>query len=637
MRRRIAGVALAVAALVLGIAAPAAAAPATLAVSGLHEANGVVEFYLTARDLPAGTAFDRATVAVRAGGVDLPTRAALAQPSADRPTPRRMSVLVLDASGSMSGAPLVSAKQAALAYLDALPADVSVGVVTVATTATVALRPTADRAAITKAVNGIAAAGKTALYDGIAAAAQLFGTPVTGEERRILVLSDGADTASRTTVPQLLSTVDRSGAVVDAVAFRTAGTPLQSIVGPGGGHRYTAADGAALATAFRTAAGSFSSQLAVTATVPARLAGGDTRLDITATLAGTTVSTSVPIRFDIDARALPAPETVLVHQPDIVWYAAIGGLVFLALLAFGLVLFSPLIDFARHRRRLSQVERFRVRTPTATASPADRSLAQAALAVSAKVVAARGMEARIADRLDRAGLRMGVSAWPLLRGFTVVMLAAVLVALIGPLFGVALGVVPGWFGPGIFLRARIDRRQQKFAAQLPDALQLVIGSLRSGFSLAQAIDAMAREAAEPVAGEFSRALSETRLGVDLEDALARVAQRMRSKDLAWAVVAIRVQREVGGNLAEVLSTTVGTMRERQALRRHVRALAAEGKLSAYILIALPIVVALVLMLTRPGYLAPLVHSAVGVGMLLVGAGLMVLGTFWMARIVKVEV
>jgi Flp pilus assembly protein TadB len=134
-----------------------------------------------------------------------------------------------------------------------------------------------------------------------------------------------------------------------------------------------------------------------------------------------------------------------------------------------------------------------------------------------------------------------------------------------------------------------------------------------------------------------RALAETRLGVEMEDALSRVAARMSSKDLAWAVVAIRVQREVGGNLAEVLSTTGATMREREALRRHVRGLAAEGRLSAYILIALPLLVALVMLLTRPSYLVPLVTTALGVAMLIVGIALMVLGTFWMTRIVKVEV
>jgi Flp pilus assembly protein TadB len=627
--------ALGVVGFVLAAAAPAAAAPpTTLAVSGLHESNGVVEFYLTARDLPAGTAFDRATVTVRAGGVDLPATATLAQGSPDRPAPRRVAVLVLDASGSMAGAPLASAKQAALTYLDALPGDVQVGVVTVATTAAVVSPPTADRSALTRAVDGIAASGRTALYDGIAAAARLFGTPVPGEERRILVLSDGADTASRTALPAALSTVDTSRAVVDAVAFRNAGTSLQSIVAPSGGHRYTAADGASLATAFRTAAGSFSSQLDVTAKVPAVLAGRDTRLEITATVAGTTAATSVPVSFDADPRAVAVPQTFLPRQPDLVWYTVIGGLIFLALLAAGLVLFAPLIDFARHRRRLSQVDAFRVRT----ADPAaDRSLTGTALAVSARVVRSGGLESRIADQLDHAGVRMSTSAWPLMRVAIGVICGLLLGVLFGPLIGVLVALITGWLLPWAYLRNRVERRQDRFAAALPDALQLVIGSLRSGFSLPQAIDAMAREAAEPVSSEFARALAETRLGVEMEDALSRVSARMASKDLAWAVVAIRVQREVGGNLAEVLSTTVATMREREALRRHVRGLAAEGRLSAYILIALPLLVALVMLLTRPSYLAPLVTTALGIGMLIAGIVLMVLGTFWMTRIVKVEV
>jgi tight adherence protein B len=363
----------------------------------------------------------------------------------------------------------------------------------------------------------------------------------------------------------------------------------------------------------------------VSATVPKALAGRDTQLEVTATVDGTTASTSVPVTFDIDPTAATQKQTFAAQQPDIVWYAVIGVLVFLALLAFALVLFAPLIDFTRHRRRLSQVDAFRVRTPVPAGAPASRAIAPG------------GWEARTAERLDLAGLRMSPSTWLAVR-FGIAAGVAVLAALLfGPFVAVLLGPVVGWLAPRLWLGDRVSRRQRRFAAALPDALQLIIGSLRSGFSLSQAVDAMVREAAEPLATEFTRALAETRLGAELEDALTRVATRMGSKDLGWAVVAIRVQREVGGNLAEVLSTTVTTMREREALRRHVQGLAAEGKLSAYILVALPILVTLVMLVTRPSYLAPLVTSAIGWAMLLGGAVLMVLGTLWMSRMVKVEV
>ena len=113
------------------------------------------------------------------------------------------------------------------------------------------------------------------------------------------------------------------------------------------------------------------------------------------------------------------------------------------------------------------------------------------------------------------------------------------------------------------------------------------GSLTAGLSLAQSIDTIVNEGTEPIASEFRRVLVETRLGVSLETALEGVAERFESKDFAWVVMAINIQRRVGGNLAELLETVAGTIREREYMRRQVAALAAEGKLSAFVLGGLP--------------------------------------------------
>ena len=140
-----------------------------------------------------------------------------------------------------------------------------------------------------------------------------------------------------------------------------------------------------------------------------------------------------------------------------------------------------------------------------------------------------------------------------------------------------------------------------------------------------------------MAGEFGRAVAEIRLGGELEDALERTAARNNSRDLAWLVMAIRIQREVGGNLSEVLETAVETMRERGRVTRHVRALSAEGRMSAYVLIGLPICLGLYMFLVRRDYVRPLFSTTLGL-LMLVGAGIMLgLGTFWMSRVIKVEV
>jgi Flp pilus assembly protein TadB len=326
--------------------------------------------------------------------------------------------------------------------------------------------------------------------------------------------------------------------------------------------------------------------------------------------------------------------------PDNVMLPIGIGMVFLFLLVVSLMIFSPLIDFAAHRRRIAQIDRFGIpgaNLPPAPTSRSDNPLVQASLSITSIFVRSARNEAAVADRLDRAGLRLRPNEWVLIRIVVCVVSIALFVLLLDPVFGVVIGFLAGFGGTALYRRSRTERRYQAFAAKLPDALQLVVGSLRAGFSLGQAIDAMIREAPEPIATEFSRALATTRLGADLDEALARLAQRMQSRDLEWVVVAIRIQREVGGNLAEVVSTNVEAMREREGLRRHVRALSAEGRLSAYILVALPPLVIVLMLAIRRQYMLPLFTTAIGLFILIVAGTLVTLGGLLMWRLVKVEV
>src|SRR5439155_7848097 len=199
------------------------------------------------------------------------------------------------------------------------------------------------------------------------------------------------------------------------------------------------------------------------------------------------------------------------------------------------------------------------------------------------------------------------------------------------------GALAGWALPGLYRMWKARRKSRRFADLLPETLQLAVSALRSGFSLPQAIDALVREGPDPVAGEFGRAVAEIRLGGELEDALERCAARNDSRDLAWLVMAIRIQREVGGNLSEVLETAVDTMRERGRVARHVHALSAEGRMSAYVLVGLPVVLGAYMFLVRREYVRPLHSTTLGL-IMLAGAVIMLgLGSFWMSRVIKVEV
>ncbi|MCB0894754.1 MAG: type II secretion system F family protein [Nocardioides sp.] len=266
------------------------------------------------------------------------------------------------------------------------------------------------------------------------------------------------------------------------------------------------------------------------------------------------------------------------------------------------------------------------------------AMAQATGAAAQVLQGNRGLEQRIRRRLDAAGSRLKPAEWLLVQ-VGVFVAAGMVGLLLGagniPLFLVflLLGVVVPWLVLGL----RGSRRRKAFGAAVPDTLSLMSGALAAGLSLAQAAETVTREGVEPVAGEFRRALVETRLGMPLENALDGVAARFGSEDLHWAVMAIRIQREVGGNLAELLDTVAATMREREYVRRQVSALSAEGRLSAWVLGCLPVAFLLYLLVANRSYISPMFSDPRGWILLSVGVLLLGVGAFWMSRLVKVEV
>jgi tight adherence protein B len=191
--------------------------------------------------------------------------------------------------------------------------------------------------------------------------------------------------------------------------------------------------------------------------------------------------------------------------------------------------------------------------------------------------------------------------------------------------------------PFSVLSIAVGRRTKKLHSQLADVLMILASSLRAGHSFLQALDAVSQEAGEPAAGEFSRAVAEIRLGRSLSEALEDLSDRVDSDDFRWAILAVAIQREVGGNLAEVLDTVAATMRERDVVRRQVDVLSAEGKLSIYVLTALPIALAAYMGLVNPEYLSLLWTTQIGLVMFITGCSLLAVGLVWMRRVVKISV
>jgi tight adherence protein B len=275
---------------------------------------------------------------------------------------------------------------------------------------------------------------------------------------------------------------------------------------------------------------------------------------------------------------------------------------------------------------------------TSKARPEESALESAKSAAAKMLKRNRTLEARIADRLEGAGSQWRPAEWLLFHAalFVVSSVVGLMLgrgSLILGLVFMALGAV----GPWMYLGIRRSRRRKAFEKQLPDTLQLMSGSLAAGLSLAQSVDTIVRDGAEPVSSEFRKVLVETRLGLSLETALQGVADRFHSKDFEWVVMAINIQRQVGGNLAELLNTVAATMREREYIRRQVAALAAEGKLSALVLGCLPPGFLLYLLVANHNYVIVLFQRPMGLVMLAGGAFWLGVGVFWMSRLVKVEV
>ncbi len=239
-------------------------------------------------------------------------------------------------------------------------------------------------------------------------------------------------------------------------------------------------------------------------------------------------------------------------------------------------------------------------------------------------------------QLEKARLPVKAGEYVVLAAAGTLALAAVLMGLTGTyVFGVialALGALVSKALPGFL----IGRRQKAFEAQLPDAISLIAGSLAAGHTFLRAIQMMCEEAAPPLSEEFARVVQETRLGDSVVDALERMAQRVELKDMEWIVQAIRIQQTVGGKLSDLLYSLADFIRAREEIQREVRVLTAEGRISAYILGALPLVVMLVIQVSNPIYMKPLFQ---GWGLwVLAGTGVSIVsGVAIILKMAKIEV
>jgi tight adherence protein B len=249
----------------------------------------------------------------------------------------------------------------------------------------------------------------------------------------------------------------------------------------------------------------------------------------------------------------------------------------------------------------------------------------------------RGFSDRLDAELEAAGVSLRSGEFVVISVVSALVFGVLGAAILHNAFLALIVAAFGGAFPTILLRGALSKRADRLREQLPDVLTIMAASLRAGHSFLQSLDTVAKEIAQPAAAEFQRVVAEIRLGRPAENALEALAERVGSADFKWAVLAVNIQREVGGNLAEILDTVADTLRERAMLRRQVKVLTAEGRLSAWVLALLPVAIGLYMAAVNPSYIGLLVTTTIGWVMLGTAIVLMVLGILWMRKIVNIDV
>jgi len=562
-------------------------------------------------------------------------------------------VLIMDISGSTGGAAHAAAQAAAKQFLASLPPTVQVELISFSTNVTVNETFTVNRAILDAAIDRLPVGGNTALYDAVTQAANDLKRSQVNGQHNIVVFTDGADTSSKSTLAEAQAAIQAADAPTTGVLLNTTQvdpTALRSITDTvKGGKFLQVSDRNQLASSFAQAAQSIASQYVLSypsaATTPSQL-----NIAVSAKVGGVSATDQSTV---LNERSNPGVgggiPTVAPDKPIVGAFGGKTGLYLGAAAAFiGVLIFFAMLLYrpagAEAERMLQRRLRLYTRGRDKKKEKEQQegvlggtAIGRRAVELADRVPRSKQFDEKLQKELDQAGWLFRSTEFILLQvGGAIVGLALGWGLLARPWLGVVFFVL-GALAPRVILSNRISKRTAEFLSQLPDTLQLLAGSLQAGYGFMQALDTCAKEAIEPTSTEFARVLSESRLGMPVEDALEAMADRVGGEDFRWVVMAINIQRQVGGNLATLLTTVANTLREREQVRRQIKVLSAEGRLSAIILVILPFALVGYLSVVNPSYLHQLTSATVGKIAIMIALVLIGIGSLWMRKIIKIDV
>jgi tight adherence protein B len=535
--------------------------------------------------------------------------------------------LVIDASDSMKGAPIRGAMYAARAFAARRNVNQRIALVTFNASNTLALPFTGSQTKIEAALAKTPRlAFGTHIYDAVATAvAQIQAARV--DAGVIVVLSDGGDTGSALSIDQATALANKAHVRIYSVGLRGATFrpgSLQGLAAATHGSFSEARNTGELAQIYDQLGLKLANQYVVTYK---SLLDPSTKARVSVSVAGIGTART--------AYTAPAAKTERITQPlqNRIWRSWIALFVVALLVAglIGLGLFLALRPAGSSvRNRLSDfvstakptLEDGREPLASRVFEGTEQSLQKARWWQSYK----EGLE--LADiRIPPVQLLVGTLVLTLFVMWLLGTFVAGVLALLGLLVPF---VVRG------YVIYRVERMRRAFGDQLPDNLDVVASGLRAGHSLVGGLSLVVNDASEPSRSEFQRVIADEQLGVPLEDALGTVARRMNNRDVEQVALVSSLQRETGGNSAEVLDRVVENIRERQELRRLVHTLTAQGRFSRWIVSLLPVGLLLLISVINPSYMKPLFHHTSGKVMLTIGAVMIVAGSLVIKKIVDIK-
>lgn len=253
-----------------------------------------------------------------------------------------------------------------------------------------------------------------------------------------------------------------------------------------------------------------------------------------------------------------------------------------------------------------------------------------------KIIASQSLKDNIQGQLIRAGLPLRSEEFIVICLFFILFVPLLLAVLVSNTLVSIMALMIGLFIPKIYLDLKKNKRLQLFNSQLGDALIVMANALRAGFGFQQAMDTVRREMPDPLATEFTWTLREMNLGISQDEALLNMGQRVKSDDLDLIITGIIIQKQVGGNLAEILENISGTIRERARIKKEIKVLTAQGRLSGLIIGVLPILLIFAMLTINPDYFNKMLHNPLGMMFLGAGAVLEVIGMFVIRKITDIE-